>query len=82
MPVENQDHYLKTLRYAEAIVGSPAQLAHRLNIDSSRLTSWFRGTEPIPEDVFLKLIDIVLDATKVDVERSRSYQHRWQQPDD
>jgi len=80
--VENQDHYRKTLRYAEALAGSPAQLAHLLSIDSRLLTSWFRGTEPIPDAVFLKLIDIVLGATKNDVERSRSYQDRGNQPDD
>jgi hypothetical protein len=77
-----QDNYRKTLQYAEALAGSPALLAQRLSVDSRLLTSWFRGTEPIPETVFLKLVDLVLAASKVDVERSRDYQHRWQQPDD
>jgi hypothetical protein len=80
--VENQDHYRKTLRYAEALAGSAAELAQRLGVDSLLLTSWLRGTEPIPETIFLKLIDIVLGATKTDVERSRNYQDRWHQPDD
>jgi hypothetical protein len=80
--VENQNHYRKTLRYAEALAGSPAELAQRLSVDSPLLTSWLRGTEPIPEAIFLKLIDIVLGATKTDVERSRNYQDRWHQPDD
>jgi hypothetical protein len=80
--VESQDNYRKTLRYAEALAGSPAQLAQRLNIDSRLLSAWFRGTEPIPEAVFLQLVDVVLAASKTDVERSRDYKHRWQQPDD
>jgi hypothetical protein len=80
-PVENQDNYRKTLLYAEALAGSPAQLARLLSVDSRRLSMWFRGTEPIPEGVFLKLVDIVLDATREDVERSRSYQHHGQRPD-
>jgi hypothetical protein len=77
-----QDNYRKTLQYAEALAGSPALLAQHLHVDSHLLSSWFRGTEPIPEEVFLKLVDLVLAASKVDVERSRDYQHRWQQPDD
>ena len=80
--MEDQDHYRKTLRYVEALAGSPAKLANLLSVDSRVLTSWFRGTEQIPEAVFLKLIDIVLEASKTDVERSRSYQHRWQRLDD
>jgi DNA-binding transcriptional regulator YiaG len=78
--VENQDHYRKTLRYAEALAGSPAQLAHLLDVDSKLLSAWFRGTQAVPEDVFLKLIDIVLAATKKDLERSRSYQHSQDRP--
>ena len=52
-------------------------LARRLEVDSRLLTSWFRGTEPIPDVVFLKLVDIVLGASKADVERSRDYKHQW-----
>ena len=77
-----QDNYRKTLQYAEALAGSPARLAQRLAVESRLLTSWFRGIEPIPEEVFLKLVDIVLAASKTDVERSRDYKHQWQQPDD
>lgn len=73
--MENQDNYRKTLEYAEALAGSPAELARLLSVDSRRLSIWFRGTEPIPEGVFLKLVDIVLAATKADVERSRGYRH-------
>ena len=80
--MENQDNYRKTLRYAEALAGGPAQLARRLNVDSRLLGSWLRGAEPIPDAIFLLLVDIVLAASKVEVERSRDYQHRWQQPDD
>ena len=77
-----QENYRKTLQYAEALAGSAALLAQRLNVDSQLLTSWFRGTEPIPEEVFLKLVDLVLAASRIDVERSRDYKPRWQQPDD
>ncbi len=76
-----QENYRKTLQYAEALTGSPALLAQRLDVDSRLLTSWFRGTEPIPEEVFLKLVDIVLAASKIDVERSREYKHQWHPPD-
>jgi hypothetical protein len=79
-----QDNYRKTLQYAEALAGSPALLAQRLNVDSQLLSSWFRGAAPIPEDVFLKLVDLVLAASKMDVERSRDYNHQrqWHPPDD
>jgi hypothetical protein len=80
--LESQDNYRKTLRYAEALAGSPASLAQLLSVDSRLLSSWFRGTEPIPETVFLQLVDIVLGASKTDVARSRDYKHEWQQPDD
>lgn len=79
--MESQDNYRKTLQYAEALAGSPALLAQRLNVDSLLLSSWFRGTEPIPEEVFLKLVDIVLAASRVEVERSRDYKHQRQPPD-
>jgi hypothetical protein len=79
-----QDNYRKTLQYAEALAGSPALLAQRLNVDSRLMTSWFRGTEPIPEAVFLKLVDLVLAASKIEVERSRDYkhEHQWLPADD
>ena len=81
-PMDNQENYRNTLRYAEALAGSPAQLAHALDIDSELLSSWFRGTAPIPDDIFLRLVELVLNASKQDVERSRGYQHSWNQPDD
>jgi hypothetical protein len=77
-----QENYRKTLEYAEALAGSPALLARRLEVESRLLTSWFSGAAPIPEEVFLKLVDIVLAASKTDVERSRDYKHQWHSPDD
>lgn len=63
--------YRNTLTYALAIAGSERGLAARLNIPMPRLINYLYGIEPIPNEVFLMAVDVVLNSTRQDIEHSR-----------
>jgi len=45
------------------IVGDETALAQALNVPLPSLIEWLLGETPVPNDVFLKAIDITLEAT-------------------
>ena len=49
----------RTLRRAAAIVGEPKALALQFDVKAEELTAWMAGTAAIPEEVFLRAVDIV-----------------------
>jgi len=54
---------IRTLRRVIEIEGSESALARRLQVRSSYVSAWLTGSEPIPEPVFLRAVDIILDET-------------------
>jgi hypothetical protein len=54
------DTKARILQRALQIVGSHEDLARRLNAREAQLATWLGGLSPVPDDVFLKAVDIVL----------------------
>lgn len=65
------DTYRDTLLYAMAIAGSERALAERLQVRVGMISTWRFGIEPVPHAVFLKAVDVVLNATPAEISRSR-----------
>jgi hypothetical protein len=55
--------HIRVLKRVVEIEGSEPALARRLKVRSSHLSIWLTGSEPVPEPVFLRAVDIILDAT-------------------
>jgi DNA-binding transcriptional regulator YiaG len=53
--------YVRTLRRAAEIAGGAAEFATRLGISQRSLSVWIAGVEPVPTEIFLRAVDIVLD---------------------
>ena len=54
----------KLLARAAEILGSVEQLALRLKVPLSALTRWTQGQGEVPGDVFLRAIDLYMDAVQ------------------
>lgn len=55
--------YRETLLYATALAGNERLLAQILAVSKRRVADWIRGAAGIPESIYLKSVDVVLDAT-------------------
>jgi len=51
----------RTLLRAAGILGGVDALAERLQVHPALLGMWMRGTMALPADVFLKVVDILLE---------------------
>ena len=51
--------HTRTLRRAAEVAGSPEDLADLLGVQSTRLSSWMSGDEALPDDVYLRALDVV-----------------------
>jgi hypothetical protein len=58
--VENPIHE-RTLLRAAGILGGVDALAERLQVHPALLGMWMRGTMALPPEVFLKVVDILLE---------------------
>ena len=52
--------HAETLRRAAQIIGDDKKLAETLGITPEQLAEWKAKEKPVPEDVFLKCVDIVV----------------------
>ena len=52
--------HAQLLQRASEILGGTEKLESFLNVSETRLRIWERGIAPLPDDVFLKLVDVVL----------------------
>jgi hypothetical protein len=52
--------HIRALQRAAELFGGAEGLAKRLNISRVRIDVWLRGDAPIPGDVFLAVVDILL----------------------
>ncbi len=50
----------RVLRRAASILGGVEQLRHLLDVEMNQLVDWLEGIDPIPTDVFLQAVDVVL----------------------
>ena len=53
--------HASVLRRAVAYLGGAAELGAFLGIDEARIAAWLELREPLPNHVFLRLVDIVVD---------------------
>ena len=53
------------------MVGSEQVLAERLGVTAQQVLDWTNGTEPVPGEIFLKTVDVVVNASPEDIRRSR-----------
>jgi DNA-binding transcriptional regulator YdaS (Cro superfamily) len=54
------DTYRMTLMRACVLVGSEQQLARKFGVPEKRIAEWLLGEVPLPDDIFLQAVDIVL----------------------
>jgi DNA-binding transcriptional regulator YdaS (Cro superfamily) len=59
--VTSNDLDIRTLRRAGEIAGGMEALALRLKVSPTRLALWLAGEAPLPQAIFLRAIDIVLE---------------------
>lgn len=78
--VGTQENYRSVLRYAESIAGGPAALAARLNVAPIHINAWLSGASPISDAVFLRLVDVILNASR-EIDQAGNNQQRWHPPD-
>ncbi len=52
--------HARTIRRAAEIVGTVEKLGVALGVRVEDLAGWMEGMNPIPQDVFLKAVDIVV----------------------
>jgi len=51
--------HARTLKRAAQIAGGYLQLGTQLGVPTADVASWAEGTKPVPEEMFLRAIDIV-----------------------
>lgn len=61
------DVYARALKRAAEIVGGVNELGAQLDIPTEELANWLQGTKRIPQEVFLRAVDIVVayDVTQI-----------------
>jgi DNA-binding transcriptional regulator YdaS (Cro superfamily) len=52
--------YARTLRRAAEIAGGVQQLGSKLGVSSEDLVYWLQGTKAVPQEIFLRAVDIVV----------------------
>jgi hypothetical protein len=63
--------YHRTLLHACVIAGDESALAAKLEVDVEEVIGWLIGQVPIPTDVFLRAVDLVLAYTGRTLEATR-----------
>jgi hypothetical protein len=53
---------IDTLRRAARLLGGVDALARELKVSTWRLEAWLNGQEPVPDDVFLRAVDLIEDS--------------------
>lgn len=54
---------LRAIRRASEVLGGEDKLAERLGMPLSAIHLWCEGTALIPTDIFLRLVDIIVEQT-------------------
>lgn len=51
--------YARTLRRAAEVVGGVRELGSQLKVPTEELMGWMDGTKRVPQEIFLRAVDIV-----------------------
>jgi hypothetical protein len=57
----SQSVYLYALQRAALLAGGAEPLARRLELPAFFVESWLRGLHPVPLEIFLMIVDLVLE---------------------
>jgi DNA-binding transcriptional regulator YdaS (Cro superfamily) len=68
-----RDTYHATLVRACIAAGDETQLAKRLNVPLPVLVDWLLGDKPVPAEIFLRSVDIVISANREQVQAVRDF---------
>jgi hypothetical protein len=71
--------YQKTLLKACTVAGDETALAEKLGVPASNVIDWLLGDVPIPTDMFLRAVDIVLVSSRQQVLDTRALLERIKQ---
>jgi hypothetical protein len=74
-----RDTYQKTLLKACMVAGDETALAEQLGVPASNVIDCLLGDAPIPTDMFLRAVDIVLVGSRQHVLDTRAFLERIQQ---
>ena len=66
-----RDTYQHTLLKACLVAGDESALAKKLGVPVSKAIDWLLGDEPMPTEIFLRAVDIVLASNKAQIEANR-----------
>jgi hypothetical protein len=77
--MDGRDTYRRALIEACGISGDEAALAARLHKPKQLLVEWLLGTAPIPVEVFLEAVDIVIESQKQSVQETERFLQRIRQ---
>lgn len=64
--------YRTTMQYALTLVEGEMALAARLDVKIGTIRNWLDGITPIPDRIFLRTVDIIVEASKDDIARMRT----------
>jgi hypothetical protein len=59
---------------ASTILGGTPALRKYLRVSALSLSVWMTGAEPAPTDVFLKAVDVIVDAEVQDLQRGSAHE--------
>jgi hypothetical protein len=66
--VGTRDTYQRTLLRACIVAGDETELAKHLDAPVQYVVDWLLGDKPVPPDIFLRAVDLVLGVSKQHVE--------------
>jgi hypothetical protein len=68
-----RDTYQKVLLKACMVAGDETELARRIDVPVETVVGWLVSEGRLPDEVFLKVVDIVLAANRKQVEDTRAF---------
>lgn len=60
--------HLRALQRAAEIAGGPEALAAYLGVSGDRVSIWIKGGSRIPDDVFLKIVDLLAERSLYEID--------------
>lgn len=52
---------IRALQKAAELAGGRKRLAERLGVKAAEIEKWLAGTEAMPRDLFLRVVDLIID---------------------
>ena len=69
----SRDTYRRTLVRACIAAGDESALAEQLGVEAKDVVNWLLGDKPVPTDVFLRAVDVVVTTHTKHIEDVRGF---------